>query len=144
MMFDALARSVMKTDGSVIIIKDQVGKPLDKAVSLGKPMSDSELKKRTTTYRVDGDAARADKELITYIQRIHTLRTLWGFKPPEAVKPMVPARMLDLDTPADRDQLGIDLQVDLEKKVRDYAKQSEEAERVLRANNMIDRGSYSG
>jgi methyl-coenzyme M reductase gamma subunit len=48
---------------------------------MGKPMADDELKKRTTIYRVDGDAARADKEMVTYIQRIHTLRSMWGFKP---------------------------------------------------------------
>jgi methyl-coenzyme M reductase gamma subunit len=81
MMFDMLARSVMNPDGSVSIVKDQVGRPLDKAVPVGKPMSDAELKNRTTIYRVDGEAARADKELVTYIQRIHTLRTMWGFKP---------------------------------------------------------------
>jgi methyl-coenzyme M reductase gamma subunit len=81
MMFDMLQRSVMNPDGSVSIVKDQVGRPLDKAVNVGKPMSDDELKTRTTIYRVDGDAARADKEMITYIQRIHTLRSKWGFKP---------------------------------------------------------------
>lgn len=81
MMFDMLARSVMNPDGSVSIVKDQVGRPLDKAVPIGKPMSDSELKNRTTIYRVDGEAARDDKELIKYIQQIHTLRTKWGFKP---------------------------------------------------------------
>jgi methyl-coenzyme M reductase gamma subunit len=81
MMFDMLQRSVMNPDGSVSIVKDQVGRPLDKAVPVGKPMSDADLKSRTTIYRVDGEAARADKELITYIQRIHTLRTMWGFKP---------------------------------------------------------------
>ena len=80
MMFDMLQRSVMNPDGSVSIVKDQVGRPLDKAVPVGKPMSDADLKSRTTIYRVDGEAARADKELITYIQRIHTLRTMWGFK----------------------------------------------------------------
>ena len=81
MMFDMLQRSVMNPDGTVSIVKDQVGRPLDKAVPVGKPMSDAELKNRTTIYRVDGDAARADKEMVTYIQRIHTLRTMWGFKP---------------------------------------------------------------
>ena len=81
MMFDMLARSVMATDGSVEIVKDQVGRPLDTAVKVGKPMSDDELKKRTTIHRVDGDAARADKEMVDYINRIHTMRTMWGFKP---------------------------------------------------------------
>jgi methyl-coenzyme M reductase gamma subunit len=81
MMFDMLQRSVMNPDGSVSIVKDQVGRPLDKAVNVGKPMSDEELKSRTTIYRVDGDAARADQEMVKYIQRIHTLRSMWGFKP---------------------------------------------------------------
>jgi methyl-coenzyme M reductase gamma subunit len=81
MMFDMLARSVMNPDGSVSIVKDQVGRPLDKAIPVGKPMSEAELKNRTTIYRIDGEAARADKELINYIQRIHTMRTMWGFKP---------------------------------------------------------------
>jgi methyl-coenzyme M reductase gamma subunit len=48
---------------------------------MGKPMSDDELKGRTTIYRVDGEAARADQEMVAYINRIHTLRTMWGFKP---------------------------------------------------------------
>ncbi|MGZ4914737.1 MAG: coenzyme-B sulfoethylthiotransferase subunit gamma, partial [Halobacteriota archaeon] len=39
------------------------------------------LKSRTTIYRVDGEAARNDKEMVKYIQRIHTLRSQWGFKP---------------------------------------------------------------
>jgi methyl-coenzyme M reductase gamma subunit len=81
MMFDMLARSVMAADGSVNIVKDQVGRPLDKAIPVGKPMSEDELKKRTTIYRVDNEPARADKEMVDYIQRIHTLRTMWGFKP---------------------------------------------------------------
>jgi methyl-coenzyme M reductase gamma subunit len=81
MMFDMLARSIMNPDGSVNIVKDQVGRPLDKAIPVGKPMSEDELKKRTTIYRVDNEAARADKEMVEYIQRIHTMRTMWGFKP---------------------------------------------------------------
>jgi methyl-coenzyme M reductase gamma subunit len=81
MMFDMLQRSVMNADGTVSIVKDQVGRPLDKAVPIGKPMPDDELKARTTIYRVDGQAARDDKEMVSYIQRIHTLRSQWGFKP---------------------------------------------------------------
>lgn len=81
MMFDMLQRSVMNADGTVSIVKDQVGRPLDKAVPIGKPMPENELKERTTIYRVDGEAARNDKEMVKYIQQIHTLRSQWGFKP---------------------------------------------------------------
>ncbi|MCD1296197.1 coenzyme-B sulfoethylthiotransferase subunit gamma [Methanocella sp. CWC-04] len=81
MMFDMLQRQVLGADGNVQAVKDQVGDPLDRKVNLGKPMSEEELKKRTTIYRVDGVAFRADDEVLPWVQRIHNLRTKCGFFP---------------------------------------------------------------
>ncbi|MEM0100927.1 MAG: coenzyme-B sulfoethylthiotransferase subunit gamma [Candidatus Methanomethylicaceae archaeon] len=82
LMFDALRRyQYDKTTGEVIYIKDQVGVPLDKPISLGKPMPEEELRKRTSEFRVDGISFRTDNELIQFIQRIHMLRTEAGFNP---------------------------------------------------------------
>ncbi len=50
-------------------------------VDLGKPMSETELKKRTTIYRIDGVAFRSDDEVVGWVQRIFTLRTKCGFSP---------------------------------------------------------------
>jgi len=54
MQFDMLARTEMGKDGNVYAVKDQVGIPLDKKVTLGKPMTEAEAKKRTTIFRADG------------------------------------------------------------------------------------------
>ncbi len=82
MMFDALRRFRFdKKSGEVVYDKDQVGVPLDKPVSVGKPIPEDELRKRTSEFRVDGVPFRDDKELIGFIQRIHMLRTMAGFDP---------------------------------------------------------------
>ncbi len=86
LMFDALRRYIYdKETGEVVYVKDQVGVPLDKPISVGKPLPEEELKKVTTTFRVDGVPFREDKELIEFVQRIHELRTRAGFNP-EKVK----------------------------------------------------------
>ncbi|CAJ37203.1 coenzyme-B sulfoethylthiotransferase subunit gamma [Methanocella arvoryzae] len=81
MMFDMLQRQVLDKDGTVKAVKDQVGDPLDRKVNLGKPMSEAELKKRTTIYRIDGVSFRSDDEVVGWVQRIFTLRTKCGFYP---------------------------------------------------------------
>ncbi|NLI63060.1 MAG: coenzyme-B sulfoethylthiotransferase subunit gamma [Methanosarcinaceae archaeon] len=79
-MFDMLDRT--KKDGDVIIMdKNQVAIPLDRKVSLGKPMSDEELEKRTTIYRVDNVPYRTDSETIEWVHRVFQQRTQYGFKP---------------------------------------------------------------
>jgi methyl-coenzyme M reductase gamma subunit len=86
LMFDALRRyQLNKATGEVVYVKDQLGVPLDKPISVGKPLPEEELKKRTTEFRVDGVPFRTDTELIQFIQRIHMLRTEAGFNP-EKVK----------------------------------------------------------
>ena len=45
LMFDMLSRQDMGKDGSVYQVKDQVGIPFDRRISLGKPMSEAEAKK---------------------------------------------------------------------------------------------------
>jgi len=81
-MFDAIRRFVFdKGTGEVHYVKDQIGVPLDKPVSVGKPLKEDDLRKRTSEYRVDGVAFRDDKELIGFVQRLHMLRTEAGFNP---------------------------------------------------------------
>ena len=80
MMFDMLDRT--KLDGDVVIMdKDQVALPLDRKVILGKPISEEELAKRTTIYRVDNVPYRSDKETIEWVQRIFLQRTQYGYRP---------------------------------------------------------------
>jgi methyl-coenzyme M reductase gamma subunit len=79
-MFDMLER-VRKEGDNIIMHKDQVGRPIDKKVNLGKPMSEEEAAKRTTIYRVDNVAFRDDDEVIEWVQRVFDQRTIYGFKP---------------------------------------------------------------
>jgi methyl-coenzyme M reductase gamma subunit len=82
LMFDAWQRYRWNAKkGEVEYVKDQVAIPLDKPISVGKPMSESELKKRTTMFRVDGSDMRDDQEVMEVNLRIHRLRTLAGFQP---------------------------------------------------------------
>jgi methyl-coenzyme M reductase gamma subunit len=85
MMFDMLARTQFdKKAGVVKIVKDQVGVPLDSEVKVGKPMDNKWLKAHTTMYHsVSGTGFRDDAEYVEYIQRIHALRTKYGFMPKE-------------------------------------------------------------
>jgi methyl-coenzyme M reductase gamma subunit len=84
MMFDALQRCVLGDDGVVRYVKDQIGVPLDRAVEVGKPMDGAWLKNKSTIFHsLVGTALREDPEYIEYLQRIHTLRTKYGFMPKE-------------------------------------------------------------
>ena len=65
----------------VVYVKDQVAIPLDRKISVGKPASAADLKKRTTIFRADGVDMRDDKEVTMYGLRIHKLRTLGGYQP---------------------------------------------------------------
>jgi methyl-coenzyme M reductase gamma subunit len=79
-MFDMLDRT--RKEGNIVIMhKDQVGRPIDKKVNLGKPMSEEEAAKRTTIYRVDNVAFRNDKEVIEWVHRVFDKRTIYGFRP---------------------------------------------------------------
>jgi methyl-coenzyme M reductase gamma subunit len=85
MMFDMLQRCILDKDGIVKYIKDQVGVPLDRKVAVGKPMDAGWLKEHTTIFNsLVGSAYRSDAEYIAYVQRIHALRTKYGFMPMEA------------------------------------------------------------
>jgi len=44
-------------------------------------MSTEEAAKRTTIYRVDNVAFRADAEVIEWVQRVFDERTIYGFQP---------------------------------------------------------------
>jgi methyl-coenzyme M reductase, gamma subunit len=83
MMFDMLQRCILE-GGTVKYVKDQIGTPLDKKVDVGKPMDDAWLKANTTMFHsLVGTPYRSDAEYIEYIQRIHSLRTKYGFMPVE-------------------------------------------------------------
>jgi methyl-coenzyme M reductase gamma subunit len=84
MMFDMLQRCVLGDDGVVRYVKDQIGEPLDRAVEVGKPMDADWTKKHSTIFHsLVGIPYRDDAEYIEYIQRIHALRTKYGFMPKE-------------------------------------------------------------
>ena len=86
MMFDMLQRCVLdKKDGVVKYVKNQIGEALDREVKVGKPADEKWLKAHTTIYHsMVGTSYRDDQEAIDYIQRIHSLRTKYGFMPKEA------------------------------------------------------------
>ena len=85
MMFDMLQRCILDKDGVVKYIKDQVGVPLDRKVAVVKPMDASWLKANTPMFHsLVGTAFRSDTEYVAYVQRIHALRTKYGFMPKEA------------------------------------------------------------
>lgn len=83
LMFEMLQRCILK-DGSVKYVKDQIGEPLDREVDVGKPMDEEWLKAHSTIFHsLVGVAYRDDAEYVEYIQRIHALRTKYGFMPKE-------------------------------------------------------------
>jgi methyl-coenzyme M reductase gamma subunit len=82
LMFDAWQRYRWNAKKGVVeYVKDQVAIPLDKPISVGNPLPESELKKRTTMFRVDGVDMRDDKEVMNVNLRIHRMRTLAGYQP---------------------------------------------------------------
>ena len=85
MMFDMLQRCILdKKSGIVKYVKNQIGEPLDKEVKVGKPMDEKWLKGHTVMYHsLVGTGFRDDAEYVEYIQRIHSLRTKYGFMPME-------------------------------------------------------------
>jgi methyl-coenzyme M reductase gamma subunit len=84
MMFDMLQRCLLGDDGIVRYVKNQIGEPLDRAVAVGKPMDEAWYKKHSTIFHsLVGVPYRDDAEYIEYIQRIHSLRTKYGFMPKE-------------------------------------------------------------
>lgn len=84
MMFDMLQRCILDTDGVVKYVKNQIGEALDRSVPVGKPMDEKWLKAHTTIFHsLGGVAYRDDQEYIEYVQRIHSLRTKYGFMPTE-------------------------------------------------------------
>ena len=84
MMFDAVQRCILDKDGVVKYVKNQVGEPLDRKVAIGKPMDEKWLKENTPMFHsLVGTPFRSDAEYVKYVQRIHALRTKYGFMPKE-------------------------------------------------------------
>ena len=85
MMFDMLQRCIIdKKAGVVKYVKNQIGEPLDREVKVGKPLDTKWLKEHTGMYHsLVGTGFRDDAEYVEYVQRIHSLRTKYGFMPVE-------------------------------------------------------------
>ncbi len=81
-MFDAMQRYVFdKSAGEVKYVKDMVGGQIPAPISVGKPLSEDELKKRTTIYRADGVTIKQDEEVLQMVQNVHWERSFGGFEP---------------------------------------------------------------
>ena len=85
MMFDALRRwATDPSTGEVKYVKDMIGGAMDKEVTLGKPLPDDELLKRTTMYRNAAGGLHIeedDPECVDVTAEIHWKRTVAGFQP---------------------------------------------------------------
>lgn len=89
MMFDALRRWSRDADGTVTYVKDMIGGAMDKEVTLGKPLSDAELLKKTTMYRnAQGGVWQEadDPESMDVTAQIHWKRSVGGFQPWKKMK----------------------------------------------------------
>jgi len=62
-------------------VKDQIGRELDEPVVLGEPLDENTLKKKTTIYRIDGEAYKDDKDAVEVLHKIHVSRSQGGFCP---------------------------------------------------------------
>jgi methyl-coenzyme M reductase gamma subunit len=84
MMFDALRRwAIDEKTGEVIYVKDMIGGAMDKEVTLGKPLPEDELRKRTTMYRnAQGGLWQEvdDPESMDVQSEVHWKRTVYGFQ----------------------------------------------------------------
>ena len=80
LMFDMLRRTELGEDGDVYYVKNQIGEPLDKKISVGKPLTEDERKEKTTIFRKDGIGIRSDEEVVQFVQRIHRSRSMAGYQ----------------------------------------------------------------
>ena len=77
-------RFLDKKANMVKYVKNQNSEPLDKEVKIGKPMDEKWLKAHTTIFHsLVGTPFRSDAEYVEYVQRVHTLRTKYGYVPEE-------------------------------------------------------------
>jgi len=85
MMFDMMQRCILDKKANMVkYVKNQNSEPLDKEVKVGKPMDEKWLKAHTTIFHsLVGTPFRSDAEYIEYVQRVHSLRTKYGYVPME-------------------------------------------------------------
>ncbi|OFV67772.1 MAG: methyl coenzyme M reductase subunit gamma [Candidatus Syntrophoarchaeum caldarius] len=82
LMFDARRRYVFnKETGEVEYVKTQRATPLDRRISVGKPLPEDELKTLTTRYHTALTSPRDADELIKVVKRVGELRVLGGLRP---------------------------------------------------------------
>jgi len=81
LMFDAMQRYIFDADsGEVKYVKNMGGEPIDRPVSVGKPLPDEELEKMTTMFRADGVSITKDPEVLEVVNAVHWGRTFGGYK----------------------------------------------------------------
>lgn len=85
LMFDMLARRVWDPKTKTCkYVKNMIAEPLDKPIDVGKPADEKWLKAHTTIFNSNGGVSfRSDKEYIEWVERVHSLRTKYGFMPME-------------------------------------------------------------
>jgi methyl-coenzyme M reductase gamma subunit len=85
MMFDMMQRCILDKKANMVkYVKNQNSEPLDKEVKVGKPMDEKWLKAHTTIFHsLVGTPFRSDAEYVEYVQRVHSLRTKYGYMPEE-------------------------------------------------------------
>lgn len=81
LMFDALRRYGVDANQEVFYTKDMMGRNLDRAVHLGKPADEKEMKERTVVYRADGASFGEEEEITKVATRIAELRLIGGANP---------------------------------------------------------------
>ncbi len=82
LLFDALRRvKYDKSKGTVIYQKDQLGVPLDHPISIGRPASEENLKKRALQYHRANVRYSEEKELHQTIERMWQLAQIMGMNP---------------------------------------------------------------
>ncbi|MBD3230733.1 MAG: coenzyme-B sulfoethylthiotransferase subunit gamma [Candidatus Lokiarchaeota archaeon] len=82
LVFDTRRRYVLdKESGHVVYMKDMFGNILDKPISLGFPIDDSDLRAVDVTWRWDTSTYKSKSEILVVLSRIAENRILGGFRP---------------------------------------------------------------
>jgi len=85
LMFDSLKRyKYDKKTGEVLYVKDQLGVPLDEPISLGKPASEDDVKKRALQYHRKNVRYSEEVELHKVVDHMWEVAQLMGFDPEKA------------------------------------------------------------
>lgn len=82
LMFDARRRYQLDEEtGEVVYLKSQHAEVLDNPISVGRPLTERELRAYDTTYRWDVAPYKSRTEILTIVGRLAANRILTGFNP---------------------------------------------------------------